>query len=75
MNSIITELNFYKWKYKDKYNNIHTFNKKKTIKMNNNNKKKNNNKLPLILKYTFLYFDYLSKSKIVIIESKQCLQT
>ena len=35
--------------------------------MNNNN---NNNKPPSILEYTFLYFEFFSKSKVVIIESK-----
>ena len=41
----------------------------------NNNNTNSNNKFPSILKYTFLYFEYLSKSQIVIIESKQYLQT
>ena len=45
---------------------------------NNNNdddNNNNNNKFPSILKYTFLYFEYLSQSEIIIIESKQYLQT
>ena len=33
------------------------------------NNKDNNNEFPSILKHTFLYFEYLSKSKFVIIES------
>ena len=50
---------------------MHLIRIKRTVTMKNSNK---NNKFPSIFKYSFLYFEYLSKSKIVIIESKQYLQ-